>query len=150
VWPYSYYVRALRHFGGSDRPARFTRSSLSTTTKETATAAAAIPAITTIPTALTTPTRTRTTLLNLLDQHRIQLMTSPSLGLPELTNENGRHCAHGCELQAWSMACLLETVMELEQDAEIEVDDEGGGGSEKNELARHLVAEDGCCTPCMT
>lgn len=38
----------------------------------------------------------------------------PFLGLPELTNREGSRCGDSCESQAWSMATILEVVLQVE------------------------------------
>ncbi len=39
---------------------------------------------------------------------------SPWQGLPELENAGGAFCPESCPTQAWTMACLLEVVDELD------------------------------------
>lgn len=59
---------------------------------------------------------TRKLVLTRLQPHRHFLFKSAAGGLPELTNAEGRECADSCWLQAWSMACILDVLMELEWD----------------------------------
>eukprot|EP00795_Rhopilema_esculentum_P004976 gene4976-21320_t len=51
---------------------------------------------------------------SILARHKEEIMTSPWRGLPELTNKDGSFCQHGCPTQAWSMACILEVLFDLE------------------------------------
>ena len=60
---------------------------------------------------------TRKLVLTRLQPHRYLLRNSPAGGLPELTNENGRECKDSCWTQAWSMACLLEVILQVNQQA---------------------------------
>ena len=39
---------------------------------------------------------------------------SPWQGLAELENAEGRFCPESCPTQAWTMACLLEVVEEIQ------------------------------------
>lgn len=50
-----------------------------------------------------------------LAPHLAEIRTSPWRGLPELTNAGGAYCADSCRSQAWSSACVLEAMHELEQ-----------------------------------
>ncbi|KAF7223093.1 glycogen debranching enzyme isoform X2 [Nothobranchius furzeri] len=58
-------------------------------------------------------TRTVTLVKNVLSRHYTHLERSPWKGLPELTNEDGRHCPFSCETQAWSLATVLEVLYDL-------------------------------------
>jgi glycogen debranching enzyme len=55
----------------------------------------------------------RKLVLTRLQPHRHFLLHSQSGSLPELTNENGSPCSDSCWNQAWSMACLLEVVLQV-------------------------------------
>eukprot|EP00794_Sanderia_malayensis_P008072 gene8072-8936_t len=50
-----------------------------------------------------------------LARHKEEILTSPWRGLPELSNKGGGFCAHSCQTQAWSMACVLEVLYDLKQ-----------------------------------
>ncbi|XP_061181595.1 glycogen debranching enzyme-like isoform X2 [Saccostrea echinata] len=50
-----------------------------------------------------------------LTPHYEHVMTSPWQSLPELTNSNGMFCRSSCPAQAWSVACILEVLYDLEQ-----------------------------------
>nr|CAD7601350.1 unnamed protein product [Timema genevievae] len=52
---------------------------------------------------------------SLLARHFTELQNSPWRGLPELTNKDGAYCKDSCRTQAWSMACLLEVLYDLNQ-----------------------------------
>ena len=63
----------------------------------------------------TADTRTaRKLVLTRLQPHRHLLKNSPASGLPELTNINGTECKDSCWTQAWSMACLLEVILQIQ------------------------------------
>ena len=51
---------------------------------------------------------------SVLSRHKDEILSSPWRGLPELTNKDGTFCQHGCPTQAWSMACILEVLYDLE------------------------------------
>jgi glycogen debranching enzyme len=46
-----------------------------------------------------------------LRNHMKHLVSSPYLGLPELTNSDGGYCEASCQSQAWSMATILEAAL---------------------------------------
>lgn len=50
-----------------------------------------------------------------LSAHAQALRDSPWKGLPELTNKDGAECSDSCPVQAWSMACLLDVLFDLQQ-----------------------------------
>lgn len=43
-----------------------------------------------------------------MKRHKVFLEHSLEVGLPELTNSNGKHCSHSCVVQAWSASTLLD------------------------------------------
>lgn len=49
----------------------------------------------------------------ILSAHAQTLQDSPWAGLPELTNRNGAECRDSCQVQASSMACLLDVLYDL-------------------------------------
>ncbi|KAJ8945126.1 hypothetical protein NQ318_001591 [Aromia moschata] len=51
----------------------------------------------------------------ILAKHFAELQTSPWRGLPELTNSNGSYCKDSAKTQAWSMACVLEVLSDLQK-----------------------------------
>ena len=57
---------------------------------------------------------TPTYIHKLLSCHAHALRSSPWLGLPELTNQNGAECGDSCPVQAWSMATLLDTLYDMD------------------------------------
>ncbi|XP_062560006.1 glycogen debranching enzyme isoform X2 [Armigeres subalbatus] len=52
---------------------------------------------------------------SILQKHLHELQTNHWRGLAELTNENGAYCNDSCRTQAWSMACVLEVLHDLEK-----------------------------------
>ncbi len=48
-----------------------------------------------------------------LGRHAQVLKDSPWQGLPELTNQDGAECSDSCPVQAWSMATLLDTLLDV-------------------------------------
>ncbi|XP_025834524.1 glycogen debranching enzyme-like [Agrilus planipennis] len=50
-----------------------------------------------------------------LSRHFTELQTSVWRGLSELTNANGTFCHGSCATQAWSMACILEVLHDLQK-----------------------------------
>lgn len=50
--------------------------------------------------------------MQLLSNFYAALVDSPWLGLPELTNANGKPCPHSCHIQAWSVGTAIEALHE--------------------------------------
>uniref|UniRef100_A0A6G1SGX7 Glycogen debranching enzyme n=1 Tax=Aceria tosichella TaxID=561515 RepID=A0A6G1SGX7_9ACAR len=50
--------------------------------------------------------------LKILSNFYTQLVGTPWLGLPELTNTNGHFCPGSCPIQAWSLGTALEALFE--------------------------------------
>jgi len=59
------------------------------------------------------PTQTLHYLHKILLTPRNYIENDPWAGLPELTNENGQHCADSCNTQAWSASTLLDFLEEV-------------------------------------
>ncbi|XP_045765102.1 glycogen debranching enzyme [Maniola jurtina] len=60
------------------------------------------------------PARTAAAVLGALAPLLRELRASPWRGLPELTNAGGAFCRDSCRTQAWSSACILEVLHDLE------------------------------------
>jgi len=58
--------------------------------------------------------KTKSLIMRILSKHYEAILWSPWRGLTELTNENGAFCEHSCPTQAWSAACLLEVLYDME------------------------------------
>ena len=52
--------------------------------------------------------------MSVLSQHYTHLQQSHWRGIPELTNKKGETCHDSNPIQAWSMACLLEVLKDIE------------------------------------
>ena len=52
--------------------------------------------------------------MSVLSEHYTHIQQSHWRGIPELTNKNGDVCHHSNPIQAWSMACLLEVLKDIE------------------------------------
>ncbi|XP_048587758.1 glycogen debranching enzyme-like isoform X2 [Nematostella vectensis] len=50
-----------------------------------------------------------------LSKHKEAMNASPWRSLPELTNAGGARCRDSCEAQAWSVACVLDVLYDIEQ-----------------------------------
>jgi len=61
----------------------------------------------------TEPIKIRNSIQQLIQHHRQHIKEDKWQGLPELTNENGKECLHGCPTQAWSSATLLEALYDM-------------------------------------
>ena len=48
-----------------------------------------------------------------MGRHAQMLKDYPWQGLPEITNKDGAECSDSCPVQAWSMATLLDTLLDL-------------------------------------
>ena len=48
-----------------------------------------------------------------MGRHAQMLKDSPWQSLPELTNKDGAECSDSCPVQAWFMAMLLDTLLDL-------------------------------------
>ena len=51
----------------------------------------------------------------IMSRHFHHLSNSAWLGLPELTNSKGAHCPDSNPIQAWSMACMLDALYDLQK-----------------------------------
>lgn len=51
----------------------------------------------------------------IIAKHKMEIASSPWHSLPELTNAKGSPCYDGCPAQAWSVACLIEVLYDMEQ-----------------------------------
>ena len=54
--------------------------------------------------------------LSVLSAHFAEVQRSEWRGIPELTNAHGYFCPGSNPIQAWSMACLLEVLVKIEED----------------------------------
>ena len=52
-----------------------------------------------------------------LAKYERHITQDPWRGLPEICNENGAFCPDGCPTQAWSSACLLDVLYDLQNKA---------------------------------
>lgn len=50
----------------------------------------------------------------ILARHKTEITSSPWRSLPELTNAGGWPCYDGCPAQAWSVACLIDVLYDME------------------------------------
>ncbi|XP_015750298.1 PREDICTED: glycogen debranching enzyme-like, partial [Acropora digitifera] len=50
----------------------------------------------------------------ILARHKTEITSSPWRSLPELTNAGGSPCYDGCPAQAWSVACLIDVLYDME------------------------------------
>ncbi|XP_067951516.1 glycogen debranching enzyme-like [Watersipora subatra] len=50
---------------------------------------------------------------NQLSSHHLALLSTDWRSLPELTNTDGKICQDSCAAQAWSVACLLDTLYDI-------------------------------------
>ena len=53
--------------------------------------------------------------MSVLSGHYTHVQNSHWRGIPELTNQKGEKCPHSNPIQAWSMACLLEVLRDIQQ-----------------------------------
>ena len=53
--------------------------------------------------------------MSVLSGHYTHVQNSHWRGIPELTNKKGEKCPHSNPIQAWSMACLLEVLRDIQQ-----------------------------------
>ena len=51
----------------------------------------------------------------IMSRHFQHLNHSPWMGLPELTNSKGAYCPDSNPIQAWSMACMLDALYDLQK-----------------------------------
>ena len=54
-----------------------------------------------------------TSIYKTISNHAQFLQESPWSGLPELTNQNGEECPDSCQVQAWTMATILDLLYDL-------------------------------------
>lgn len=59
--------------------------------------------------------KTESLVRSILSKHYEAALRSSWHGLPELTNKDGQVCPDGCPIQAWSHACILEVLYDLQQ-----------------------------------
>ena len=54
--------------------------------------------------------------MSVLSAHFAEVQKSKWRGIPELTNAKGAFCPDSNPIQAWSMACLLEVLVKIEEE----------------------------------
>ena len=52
---------------------------------------------------------------SILARHKMEITSSPWRSLPELTNAGGAPCYDGCPAQAWSVACIIDVLYDMEK-----------------------------------
>ena len=52
--------------------------------------------------------------MSVMSAHYGHVQNSHWRGIPELTNKKGQECPHSNPIQAWSMACLLEVMKDIQ------------------------------------
>lgn len=54
-------------------------------------------------------------IISVLSRYRKAVFETNWWGLPELTNKNGAFCGDSCAAQAWSSACILDAIYDVDQ-----------------------------------